>query len=76
MSRYLRGRLERLQGRIGEPESPERGEARERMVEHLAHIADARRNGTWTDENAAEAREAVCTEAEKREVVDGSLHRY
>ena len=66
MSRYLRDRLERLQGRVGEPGSPDTSEARARMVEHLAHIADARRNGTWTDEDAARQSEAVLAETIRR----------
>ena len=76
MSRHIRGRLERLRGRVGEPEGPDRSEARARMVEHLDAIAQARRDSTWTEEDAAEAREAVRAEAEKRGVVDSSLHRY
>ena len=80
MSRYLRGRLERLQGRIGEPAGPDtreaRAQARTHMVEYLAHIADARRNGDWTEEDAAREREAIRDEAEKRGLVNGSLYRY
>ena len=67
MSRYLRGRLERLQGRIGEPSlSPHADEARARMVEHLASIAEARRTGIWTDEDAIRSSEAVRAEAIRR----------
>ena len=75
MSRYLRGRLERLQGRIGEPAGRDTREARARMVEYLKHIAEARRNGAWTDEDAARQREAVRAAAEKRRLVGGRLHR-
>ena len=66
MSRYIRGRLERLQGRIGRPVGPDTSEARARMVEHLDAIAQARRDGTWTDEDAARQREAVRAEAARR----------
>ena len=76
MTRYIRSQLKRLSERIGQPESPEHSEARERMVEHLEYIADARRRGIWTSEDAAREREAIRVEAEKRGLVDGSLHRY
>ena len=59
MTRYLRTRLERLQGRVGRPEWPETGGARVRMIMNLEAIAEARRNGTWTDEDATRLREAV-----------------
>ena len=51
---------------VGQPESPERSEARERIAAHLETIAQARRNGTWTEEDAAKMREAVRTETERR----------
>ena len=64
MSRHLRNQLARLRGRIEPPQ--EAREARERMVEHLNHIADARRSGAWTDEDAARLSEAVRAEAARR----------
>ena len=66
MSRYLRGRLERIRESIRAPESPERSEARERIAAHLEGIAEARRNGNWTEEDAARQREAVRAEAARR----------
>ena len=66
MSRHIRGRLERLRGRVGEPEGPDRSEARARMVEHLDAIAQARRDGTWTGEDAARQSEAVLAETIRR----------
>jgi hypothetical protein len=45
------------------------------MVEQLDSIAEARRNGNWTDEEAARLRESVRAEAEKRGLVNGRLHR-
>ena len=75
MSRYIRGHLERLQGRLGKPESPEAGEARARTVEHLDAIAQARREGTWTGEDAAREREALRAAAQKRRLVGGRLYR-
>ena len=66
MSRHLRGRLERLQGRIGRPAGRETSEARARMVEHLDRIAEARRSGTWTDEDTARLIEAVRVETIRR----------
>ena len=66
MSRYLRGRLERIRESIRAPESPERSEARERIAAHLEGIAEARRNGTWTEEDAARQREVVRAEAARR----------
>lgn len=66
MSRYIRGRLERLQGCIRAPESQHTSDARARVVEHLERIADARRSGTWTDEDAASLREAVRAETARR----------
>ena len=66
MSRYLRGRLERIRESIRAPESPERSEARERIAAHLEGIAEARRNGNWTEEDAARQREAVRAARERR----------
>jgi hypothetical protein len=65
MSRYIHGRLERLQGRIRAPESQHMSDARAQMVEHLNRIADARRSGTWTDEDARQ-RGAVRAETIRR----------
>ena len=75
MTRYIRSQLRRLSERIGQPENPNTSEARERMVEHLNHIAEARRSGNWTDEEAAREREALRAAAEKRRLVGGRLHR-
>ena len=36
------------------------------MVEHLASIAEARRTGIWTDEDAIRSSEAVRAEAIRR----------
>jgi hypothetical protein len=76
MTRYIRSQLKRLSERIGQPESPDTSEVRARMVQHLDAIAQARRDGTWTDEDAARSSEAVRAEAEKRRLVGGRLHRY
>jgi hypothetical protein len=65
VSRHLRGRLERLQGRIRAPESQHTSDARARVDEHLERIADARRSGTWTDEDARQ-RGAVRAETIRR----------
>ena len=62
----LRGKLERLKARIGPTPEPPNSGARERAVEHLEHIAQARREGTWTEEDAARASEAVRSEAARR----------
>ena len=66
MTRYIRSQLKRLSERIGQPESPERSEARERIAAHLEAIAAARRSGTWTALEAAELREAVRAERARR----------
>ena len=65
MSRHLRSQLKRLRERIGTPEDPEATGARERMVEHLNRIADARRRGGLSEELEAEV-EAVRTASEAR----------
>ena len=59
MSRYLRGRLNHIRESVQPPKSPRDNEARAHAVAHLEHIAQARREGTWTAEDAARAREAV-----------------
>ena len=66
MSRYLRGRLERIRESIRAPESPERSEARERIAAHLEGVAEARRSGNWTEEDAAKASEALRAARERR----------
>ena len=75
MSRYIRSQLKRLRERIGTPESPEAREARERMVKHLDCIADARRSGNWTDEDAASLSETVraASEARRRRRGEGGV---
>ena len=75
MSRYVRGRLKQLRQSIPPPEAPSAGEARARVVGHLEAIAQARRSGTWTEEQAGGLREAVRLAKEKRGLVDGSLYR-
>ena len=66
MTRYLRGRLERIREGIGPSGAPHNAEARERIREHLDAIAEARRSGNWTEEDAARLRGAVRAEAERR----------
>ena len=66
MTRYIRSQLKRLSERIGQPESPERSEARERIAAHLEAIAAARRSGSWSEEAASELRAAVRAETERR----------
>ena len=71
----LRGKLDRLKARLVLPtESPNQA-ARERMVAHLEGIAQARREGTWTGEDAAREREALRAAAQKRRLVGGRLYR-
>ena len=62
----LRGKLERLKARMGPPVAPPNSGARERMVEHLYAIAQARRAGTWSEEDVARSSEAVRAEAVRR----------
>ena len=66
MSRYLRGRLERIRESIRPSEDLRNAEARERMVEHLNQIAEAKRSGNWSEEDAARLSEAVRAEAARR----------
>ena len=75
MTRYIRSQLKRLSGRIGQPAGPDTSEARARMVAHLEGIAQARREGTWTGEDAAREREALRAAAQKRRLVGGRLYR-
>ena len=71
----LRGKLDPLKARLVLPaESPNQA-ARERMVAHLEGIAQARREGTWTGEDAAREREALRAAAQKRRLVGGRLYR-
>jgi hypothetical protein len=73
MSR-LRGKLDRLRLRMVLPVESPNPEARARMVEHLNQIAEARREGAWTADDAARERE-VLRAAQKRRLVGGRLYR-
>ena len=75
MSRYLRGRLNHIRESVQPPKSSHDNEARAHAVAHLEHIAQARREGTWTGEDAAREREALRAAAQKRRLVGGRLYR-
>jgi hypothetical protein len=74
MSR-LRGQLSRLKARMVLPVESPNPETRARMVARLEGIAKARREGTWTADDAVREREALRAAAQKRGLVDGRLHR-
>ena len=66
MSRYIRSQLKRLWERVEPHEAPEDSVPRADVVEYLDRIAEAKRGGDWTEKDAAELRELVRTETERR----------
>jgi hypothetical protein len=69
MSRHLRGQLERLWLRVGQPERPEAADAREHLKEQLQRMADARRHFALTGERQTDVEaevEAVRTASKNR----------